>query len=72
MNTELTGTVVGYGSTILYEEPSLNSVESAFLSVGSEVLVVDPDSIDDFYYVFMSCGMAGFCLKDAVEILERR
>lgn len=71
MSNELTGTIIGCGSAILYEEPNLNSVELAFLPVGSEVLIVDPDSIDGFYYVFMSCGIGGFCLRDTIEITKR-
>lgn len=69
MNKETLGRIEGNRDAILYEDPSINSEEFMFLTPGTEVLVIDPNSADDFYHVFTPIGLEGWILKDYVEIV---
>ena len=70
--TEATNKVVGVvtecESLNVRSEPNTECEVVSVLRVGSEVIVYEEDSTDDFYKVCTSAGLDGYCMKQYITV----
>lgn len=51
-------------------EPSIKSEVVCEIDCGTELIIEDQTSTNDFYKIFTAAGIEGFCMKKFVSIKE--
>lgn len=61
------GTVVNCPRLRVREHPSINAVVAAEIDEGSEVVINEDKSTEEFYSVITATGLEGYCMKDYIQ-----
>lgn len=62
------GTVVNCPRLRVREHPSINAVVAAEIDEGSEVVINEDKSTEEFYSVITATGLEGYCMKDYIQV----
>ena len=62
------GTVVNCPRLRVREHPSINAVVAAEIDEGSEVVINEYKSTEEFYSVVTATGLEGYCMKDYIQL----
>ena len=62
------GAVVNCPRLRVREHPSINAVVSAEIDEGSEVVINEDKSTEEFYSVITATGLEGYCMKDYIQL----
>ena len=62
------GTVVNCPRLRVREHPSINAVVAAEIDEGSEVVINEDKSAEEFYSVITATGLEGYCMKDYIQL----
>ena len=62
------GTVVNCPRLRVREHPSINAVVAAEIDEGSEVVINEDKSTEEFYSVITATGLEGYCMKDYIQL----
>ena len=62
------GTVVNCPRLRVREHPSINAVVAAEIDEGSEVVINEDKSTEEFYSVVTATGLEGYCMKDYIQV----
>ena len=62
------GTVVNCPRLRVREHPSINAVVAAEIDEGSEVVINEDKSTEEFYSVVTTTGLEGYCMKDYIQV----
>ena len=62
------GTVVNCPRLRVREHPSINAVVAAEIDEGSEVVINEDESTEEFYSVITATGLEGYCMKDYIQL----
>lgn len=62
------GTVVNCPRLRVREHPSINAVVAAEIDEGSEVVINEDKSTEEFYSVITVTGLEGYCMKDYIQL----
>ena len=62
------GTVVNCPRLRVREHPSINAVVAAEIDEGSEVVINEDKSTEEFYSVITDTGLEGYCMKDYIQV----
>ena len=61
------GTVVNCSRLRVREHPSINAIVAAEIDEGSEVVINEDKSTEEFYSVVTATGLEGYCMKDYIQ-----
>ena len=62
------GTVVNCPRLRVREHPSVNAIVAAEIDEGSEVVINEDKSTEEFYSVVTTTGLEGYCMKDYIQV----
>lgn len=62
------GTVANCPRLRVREHPSINAVVAAEIDEGSEVVINEDKSTEEFYSVVTATGLEGYCMKDYIQV----
>lgn len=62
------GIVVNCPRLRVREHPSINAVVAAEIDEGSEVVINEDKSTEEFYSVITVTGLEGYCMKDYIQL----
>ena len=62
------GIVVNCPRLRVREHPSINAVVAAEIDEGSEVVINEDKSTEEFYSVITATGLEGYCMKDYIQL----
>lgn len=62
------GTVIGCNKLNVREQMNIKSAVLCVLPVSSEVKVIADEVHDDWYHVFTTSGVEGYCMKQYISI----
>lgn len=65
----ISGVVVDCVKLNVREQPNPNADILGIINEGSEVLVNEEESTDDFYKICTSAGLEGYCMRKFVSIM---
>lgn len=67
-STELVGTVANCVRLNVREAPNPTAPVICTIPRGTEVVIVEDESTDEFYAVYTATGIDGFCMKQYISV----
>ena len=62
------GKIFGYEKLYVRKEPSVDSEPVGIISINDDLAIDEHHSTDDFYKVYTSNGLEGYCVKKFIKI----
>lgn len=64
------GKVVGCERLNVRAEPNIDSEVICVISQGTEIMLDNENSSEEFFKVYTPAGLEGFCMKDFISVLD--